>query len=275
MKTVFTNSEIVHVFNEQNQYEGRTSNGSMYFYNDKIFSYGSHYILGHFIDEKTIIINNKGYSNTTSNHISLIRNATRDKKQYFTNFIETETVLNDTLNDLKKLSGARSLNTKNYLTRQLNERFAMYFDFITYKKQKTEKNKLKSHREIKRLYNSFNNDFEALKVSLKETAKKQALKEKLKLQKKLSQWRNHEIKYFNSNTKNDYLRISGENIETSQSVKIPINEAKRLLKLIDLKKIVGQRVNNRFIVKSFNEFLTIGCHNISLKEINLIRTQLN
>ena len=83
MKTVFTNSEIVHVFNEQNQFEGRTSNGSMYFYNNKIYSYGSHYLLAEFLDNNTILINDKGYSNTTSKHISLITLATRNRKQYF------------------------------------------------------------------------------------------------------------------------------------------------------------------------------------------------
>ena len=69
MKTVFTNSEIVHAFNLQDQPTGRTSNGSMYFEYKKIYSYGSHYLLGEFIDDNTIIINNEGYSVTTSKHI--------------------------------------------------------------------------------------------------------------------------------------------------------------------------------------------------------------
>ena len=56
MKTVFTNSEIVHVFNEQNQNDGRTSNGSMYFYNNKIYSYGSHYLLAQFLDSQTVLL---------------------------------------------------------------------------------------------------------------------------------------------------------------------------------------------------------------------------
>ena len=56
MKTVFTNSEIVHAFNLQDQPHGRTSNGSMYFRDNKIYSYGSHYLLGEFIDDETIII---------------------------------------------------------------------------------------------------------------------------------------------------------------------------------------------------------------------------
>ncbi len=82
MKTVFTNSEIVHAFNLQDQPNGRTLNGSMYFEYKKIYSYGSHYLLGEFIDNNTIIINNKGYSVTTSKHISLLTNATGIKDNF-------------------------------------------------------------------------------------------------------------------------------------------------------------------------------------------------
>jgi hypothetical protein len=52
MRTVFTNNEIFHVFNEQNQNEGRTSNRNIYFENNKIYSYGYHYLLGKFIRRK-------------------------------------------------------------------------------------------------------------------------------------------------------------------------------------------------------------------------------
>ena len=52
------------------------------FRDNKIYSYGSHYLLGEFIDDETIIINNEGYSVTTSKHIGLLINATRDKRQF-------------------------------------------------------------------------------------------------------------------------------------------------------------------------------------------------
>ena len=43
MKKVFTNTEIVHVFAQQSQSEGRS--GSMFFKDTKIYSYGYHYLL--------------------------------------------------------------------------------------------------------------------------------------------------------------------------------------------------------------------------------------
>ena len=81
MKTIFSNSDLVHTFAQQTQQEGRTPNNGMFFYNQKIYSYGYHYLLGEFLDSETILINNSGYSVSTGKHISLVSNATRQYKQ--------------------------------------------------------------------------------------------------------------------------------------------------------------------------------------------------
>lgn len=269
MKTVFTNSEIVHKFNEQNQYEGRTSNGSMYFYNNKIYSYGSHYLLGEFIDENTIVINNRGFSNTTSKHISMLINATRDKKQFFTTKIETKIVLNNIKEYLNKLTRARK--TKEYYLNKIDSTLKMYFDCLEYTKQKTKYNKIKEHREIKRIANDFYNNFKDSQDQLKEQQKKNAIKERESIKKSLKDWKDNKINWFRNKTSKDFLRLNDENIETSQGVKIPILEAKRLLKLIDTKNIIGGRVDDRFIVRSFDNILKVGCHNIDINEINYIK----
>ena len=269
MKTVFTNNEIMHVFNEQNQSEGRTSNNNIYFYDNKIYSYGSHYLLGEFIDKETIIINDKGYSNTTSKHIFLLMDATRDKKQFFTTKIQTKIVLNNIKDYLNKLTRARK--TKEYYLNEIDSTLKMYFNYLEYTKQKTKYNKIKEHREIKRISNNFYNNFDNLEKQIKEQQKKNAIKEKQAIKKKLKDWRANKINWFRNKTNIDYLRINGDNVETSQGVKIPISEGKRILKLIELKRVIGQKIDNRFVVTSFKEFLKVGCHNISLKEINYIK----
>lgn len=269
MKTVFTNSEIVHVFNEQNQNEGRTSNGSMYFYNDKIYSYGSHYLLGEFLDNNTILINDKGYSNSTSKHISLVTSSTRDKKQYFITKTDYKIVNQNIKEYLNKLVKARK--TKEFYLSQIDSTLKMYFDYIEYTKQKTKFNTYKEHRETLRIANKFYNDFDNLKETIKEANLKASIKAKKEIVKKLKDWKNNKINWFSNKTNFDYLRINGENIETSQNVKISISEAKRVLKLIEAKKVIGEKIDNRFVVTSFNNFLKVGCHNISLNEINYIK----
>lgn len=269
MKTVFTNSEIVHVFNEQNQYKGRTSSGSMYFYNNKIYSYGSHYILAKFLDSNTILINDKGYSTTTGKHISLITSATRDKKQYFITKTDYKTVNQNIKEFLNKLVKARK--TKEFYLYEIDSTLKMYFDYLEYTKQKTKFNTYKEHRETLRLANKFYNDLDNLKETIKEANLKESIKAKKEIVQKLKDWKDNKINWFRNKTNFDYLRINGENIETSQNVKISISEAKRVLKLIEAKKVIGQRIENRFTVTSFNSFLRVGCHNISIKEINYIK----
>ena len=269
MKTVFTNSEIVHVFNEQNQYEGRTSNGSMYFYNNRIYSYGSHYLLAEFLDNNTIMINDKGYSSTTGKHISLITSATRDKKQYFITKTDYKIVNQNIKEYLNKLVKARK--TKEFYLSQIDNTLKMYFEYLEYTKQKTKFNSYKEHRETLRIANKFYNDFDNLKETIKEANLKASIKAKKEIVQKLKDWKNNKINWFRNKTNLDYLRINGENIETSQNVKISISEAKRVLKLIEAKKVIGQRIDNRFTVTSFNKLLKVGCHNIPLKEINYIK----
>jgi len=269
MKTVFTNSEIVHVFNQQNQYEGRTSNGSMYFYNNKIYSYGSHYLLGEFLDNNTILINDKGYSNTTSKHIYLLIDATRDKKQYYTTKTDYKIVNQSIKEYLNKLVKARK--TKDFYLLQIDSTLKMYFQYLEYTKQKTKFKSYKKHRETLRIANKFYNDFDNLKESIKQANLKESIKAKKEIVQRLKDWKNNKINWFTNKTNFDYLRINGENIETSQNVKIPISEAKRVLKLIEAKNVIGQRIDNRFTVTAFNNFLKVGCHNISIKEINYIK----
>lgn len=269
MKTVFTNTEIVHVFNEQNQNEGRTSNGSIYFYNNKIYSYGSHYLLAEFLDNNTIMINDKGYSHSTSKHISLITSATRNRKQYFVSKTDYKIVNQNIKECLNKLVKARK--TKEFYLSQINSTLKMYFEHLEYTKQKTKFNNYKEHRETLRIANKFYNDFDNLKETIKEANLKASIKAKKEIVQKLKDWKNNKINWFTNKTNFDYLRINGENIETSQNVKISIIEAKRVLKLIEAKKVIGQRIDNRFTVTSFNNFLKVGCHNISIKEINYIK----
>jgi len=266
MKKVFTNSEICHVFNMQHQNDGRNTNNSLYFLNNKLYSYGRHYLLCEFINPQTVIINDTGYSNTTSKHISLILNATRNRKQYFKTCIDPIIVNNSIKKYLKKITRARERKT--FYFREIRNIFNMYFNYIEETKQKTSFLKIKEHRENLKMFSLFQNNSSSLEEDIK---KDQILREQVKVKK----WKNGEIDFFKNNTKSDFLRIKNGFVETSQNVKITIDEAKRLLILIDQNNIIGQKVSNLYTVLSWYKFLKIGCHNISLEEINYIKKILN
>ena len=86
MKTVFSNyRDVMHLFAQRTQNHAKSSN--VFFYGNTIYSYGYHYELAKFHEingETIILINNRGYSNTTAKHIGHIISATKQYKQYFT-----------------------------------------------------------------------------------------------------------------------------------------------------------------------------------------------
>lgn len=75
MKTVFQNSMVAHVWAQQNQDEGRSSNGQFYFKGKTIYSYRDNWPLAHFHESGFIILNTQSYSMSTSRHLSEVRSA--------------------------------------------------------------------------------------------------------------------------------------------------------------------------------------------------------
>ena len=80
MRTVFSSSsQAIHVWAQQTQSKGKSSN--IFFERATVYSYGYHYPLGIIATnkkgEKAAIINNQGYSVTTSKHISEARQAVK------------------------------------------------------------------------------------------------------------------------------------------------------------------------------------------------------
>lgn len=86
LKRVFpSHSEVLHRWANQTQSDARCKN--VYFEGNRVWSYGSHYELGRIVqfNGKTVaIINDSGYSVTTSKHISSAKSATTHLLQVFT-----------------------------------------------------------------------------------------------------------------------------------------------------------------------------------------------
>jgi hypothetical protein len=272
MKTVFSNSELVHTFAQQSQSEGKTSNGSMFFRDNKIYSYGHHYQLGVFLDSNTILINDSGYSNTTGKHISLLRNATRQFKQYFFSAVDLDCVYNSIIWNAEKLKVAKK---PELYIHEIISKFESLNEFLKDRKMKFEltTNKFK---EIKKIYSSIKKDESKYLDLIKLNEKKKADKELKKFNVDLAKFMNYETNSVTSKIKEDYLRISLDKtqVETTQSIKIDIAEALKLYSMIELgKDIQGYRINN-YTVISLNGHLKIGCHNINVKNMHSIGKQL-
>jgi hypothetical protein len=272
MKTKFNSAlEVIHTFAQRAQKEGRSSN--VFFYNDKIYSYGYHYLLAEFIvinNETCILINDKGYSHTTSKHISEIRQATRQYKQYFTSNVCLYDVRQIILSNYAKLLKANKPEIYIHTIISKFESLVNYPLFTTNNKKSVE------FKEIKKIYDSINNPDALFKA--KETVKKLAQKKKIddanKLKLSLKKFYNYETDYLRNSE--DYIRISKDKlfVESSQSVKVPINDAKLLYSMIQAKKdIKGYNIDG-YTVISINGTLKIGCHNINIESVNKVGKEL-
>jgi hypothetical protein len=170
------------------------------------------------------------------------------------------------LND--KLATARKpenyINSILYLWASLNE-------FIKYTKNKNTP-KDPRYKEIKRIVKAIQSQPQEYQQKLAEAKQR---KEARQIKDTLSKWYNYEVHTFRIGDK-DYLRISqdGSNIETSQHVKVSIDEARALYQLICKGiDIQGHRISN-YIVNSINGTLKIGCHNIDMDSVHKIGKQL-
>jgi hypothetical protein len=274
MKTVFSNAhDVIHVFAQRNQSHGRSSN--VFFYGDKIYSYGYHYLLGEFIDDKTIVIDNKGYSSTTNKHICWVTGATRQYKQFFTRSCDIHHVHRQVLSLNDKLATARK--PENYIN-QILSLWDSLNEYIKYTKNKNTP-KDDRYKEIKRIVKAIQSQPQEYQQKLAEAKKKQELakqrKEAKQIKDTLSKFYNYEVHTFRIGEK-DYLRISqdGSNVETSQHVKVSIDEARTLYQLICKGvDIAGHRISN-YIVNSINGTLKIGCHNIDMDSVHKVGKQL-
>jgi hypothetical protein len=293
MKQVFQNhSQVCHAFNLQNQEMGRS--GNIFFEGKKIYSYGYHYLLGEFIDNDTILINDKGYSSSTSKHIGILRQATRDKKQINITDIDINIVITELQRLYKSLLVARKpqryynaiislidifqANKRNLGGFYYEHKYLSGFQFVPEKEaSKEQRQDLSIIKRIQKMavrysmtdaYKRKVQRAKELEATKEQKAKEKREKQRLEQIENFYSYKGSRINYLEF----DLLRVSkcGEFVETSQAVKIPLKEAQRYFRLFNSSaKLIGEKIG-QFTTISNEGFLKIGCHKIEHKEANRI-----
>jgi len=262
MKTVFNNTDLCHTYAQQTQTEGRTANRSIFFYNGKIFSYGHHFCMANIV-EGVMYFTLRNYSNSTSKHINILRNATSHYTKVFCAFPDgspTENFkywYNEATNAAEKLKKAKKpeiyLNALQHLANEIQ----IYADALNIAimpelialiaiKDKTEYISLLEKRKAEK--------------ELKEA--KEAREAKIKFKEAYKKWANNESQYIESRINLDFLRIkNADRIETTQAVEIPQKMAIALYQSIKNNTLkIGDKILN-FTVNNINTHeISIGCH---------------
>ena len=273
MKTVFSNSQLSHVWANQLQSFGKGSN--MHFEGNTIYSYGSHYEIAQIVTaankQEVYFVNSNGYSNTTAKHTNHVWRAIPDiypvfKVPFKNNRFSVE--------NLPAMLDAMLLDVKNELTKQINAR--TYFGYFSSASQMFDDilnicelfDLPKPQRPDNYLYAQIK--AQILRETQTEREEKKQAKELEKSLELLTKWLNHE---YNGQLYNlpVHLRISsdGKLIETTKGAKVELSEALRLLsKLRSGEDVNGYKIDGFTVIENNAHSVKIGCHEISWNIIN-------
>jgi hypothetical protein len=271
MKKVHAPENVAHLFANQLQSEARTQTNNFYFFNDKIYSYGSHFVIAKHYNG-ILLFTERSYSNTTAKHISHVRNASSHKEKIFCAYPDGSHDqnfnywINEAEKNIDKLKRAKKVIIYLYqldLIRQKAERYAKVFG-------------ISIPMELEKVLNVADKDqaseYESKKAEYLEAEKKRKEKElKKDHAKELKKWRNFETTSLYLRNGFDYLRynINKKRFETSQRVEIPLEIGLKLYEKIK-NNIPFEKVLDYSVQEINKTFIQVGCHKITLKEINTI-----
>lgn len=302
MKTVFSNSEVPHVWATQKQEEGRNATRSIFFRGPVIYSYGQHWPMGNIIKAPivgtggVVLLNSRTYGPTTSGHQQAVNYAVNHMERVFAPYVmntrndhfanleywtnKFKSILKDLANPRKRPATKDSLR---FDLRRIAASFDAYSNAVGFDaKKRVTSNHDETIRKEFLLYLSVavgtttNEDFEkALKTKAIAEKRRKTLAEKANAKKwseYVAGWLKGEVSTWQVSGNYSfptYLRLSeeGDKVETSKGATVPVKAAKVLFDRIRAgRDVVGFKVGD-YTVISINGVLKVGCHEIERAEI--------
>lgn len=277
MKTVFkSNSELAHGF-ATGATTGRASN--MFIHNapngPEIYSYGYHFCIAKLLDNNAALVTSRGYSNSTAKHINITRQAISHKRLIYCPYPNNTkdanleywqraaASLNTSINKSPKVGNIDEL----IKIKNLVERFCSFFNIDIPENINQCFEVLQSEKVVKKLA--------SLEAQRANRVQNEAKRNKLKRFIELRKFARFEASRLYVSGPFDYLRINPDSkqIETTQGVKIELNEALRFYNRLKQGLSVGEKIS-QYQVNQVGEVVKIGCHNITAKHLQKIGQRL-
>lgn len=273
MKKVFSDqSQVAHLWANRIQDEATNSGRSFFFRGNTIYSYGHHFPIAKHtqtIDGQHIVLfTERGYSNTTSKHISITRAAANHLNIVYcfnpesSHEVNFKFWLQQIEQEAEKLAKARKPEIYLNHIEQIAAKVERYSKLLGAAIPVTLLEAMKITNKDE--YAAYNEN----RAEMAKKAQKQAQAElKKKHKKALSEWLNFETNRLYVHDGSDYLRYNSENdrIETSQAVQIPNAIAKTLYNLIKTNRLAINDKVLDFNVDQIGETIKIGCHTFKKK----------
>lgn len=292
MKTVFSShNECAHIWASQSQYEGRASR--VFFEGEIIYSYGRHFPVARFAPEygDIVLFNNRGYSNSTAKHKSVIRAAIPSKYAIIPCDDPTRSIshnldiwarrvesLREQFAASKRKPTRANLAVEIYNNCEAAANYAMatQIDAPGFTCSTIDEDEAREYGAIAQRKRDANR--EARRIE-------QDRIRKLEAAERFALWQAGENVYSGGfELYPTILRIKGEQIETSRGAKIPVDDALKIYPLLDRAKRSGAKIeagmhNINLGAYRFNSFdgdtLIVGCHQIAWEQVEKMAIQLN
>ena len=282
MRRVLKNhDEVCHVWAQQTQSEGRA--GNIFFRDKSIYSYGRHFEMARFIDDETVFITPRRYSVSTTNHLSLVRQAVRHKTVFtvpdFTYHPDNVRYLIDKARDhFDKAKRARKY--ADWEIRSGRETAETTRAYIT----KFQVAVPDSHVELWQALHTdtyLNSEVQATllakaraaQAAEREATKQARLAREREEAERLEQWVRGELDWGRFSAMR--LRVKGDTVQTTHGANVPVIEARKLYRALKAGvNIEGQQVGYYRVTRVTESELVIGCHNIPLSEVERIAPEV-
>lgn len=284
-KTVFNNQgAVAHAWALQSQDYGTDSKRRFYFEGPSIYSYGSHFEIGRFVNapngERVVLFTTDRYSSTTSTHQSIARSAVRHNSNYSIPYLDDlersanvlaanlETDCLDYFCQSKPWDGCisrfieRALELNNFIrTFNLKEPRVQIPDTLL--------ELMQDHIKYRKARRDALNTPEMIakrEAEAEKRAEAKERKERKALEQRIADWRAGGSGYLHGLSK-QILRIKGDEIQTSGGASVPLNAGIELLKRIKSgTAIIGTQIGEYTLNKYNAEYVWIGCHTIEIAE---------
>lgn len=315
-KLVYKNiSEIAHLWAHQSQSEARCSNA--YYEETIIYSYGKHFPIARIDTDKRgnkiVLFTLDTYSSTTAQHIRDVASAcSHMEKLYMVDVprwgdprhdVNIKYWTNKIQQHVSKIPKAR--DNKEYLVREAGSYIEALNKYIQHYKLKLDKEAkkivksadpalweedIKLFKEKKAIREAYLEEHwdkvqEKRKVDREKRIEAKRIAEEKKYAEDIEKWRNGEgyAMAWRYKTPHSLLRYneSENRVETSKSVQVPVEAAKRLYNRINKVIAAGgcietcpDKILNYQVREITKERLVVGCHNIPMVEVQRIAQQL-
>jgi hypothetical protein len=274
----YSNAQVAHMWAHNTKTHARGSN--LFFEGNVIYSYGRHFPIARLIPG-FVLFTTRGYSQTTSIHISIVRQAVSHMPIVYVNDPcaspsesrrEAQRAIERELSNSNK-PRIRESTRLGHKARALNlaNQFNAYIDAIG------------ENQDLKFDVSQFENLRKELEELARIAAERKAAQEAKRMEEMretIEKWRIGEYHGY-IHVGAPLLRLNGENVETSKGAKIPVCDARKLWPIVEACRTgsreftPGMPLGDYRLTKIRGDgSIVVGCHDIGYSEIAAIAAQL-